>query len=193
MINKSLPQAWNTLISSEDEPFMDLFNDMLEKISGFRAEPEEIAEFFAKNRTKLLVLKEESLQTTRRTKKSEHTIQPKEEKTSNYVRTGFTGKNINAFIFNNKKYKVNSWQQLLSDICEEMGNLHKNDFNKVLSLRGIKRPYFTKTPNDLRVPKKIKGTDIFVETHWSANGIVKLCKDVLSLFGYKDDLKIEYH
>ena len=34
IIRKSLPKAWNTLISSEDESFMDFFNDMLEKVSG---------------------------------------------------------------------------------------------------------------------------------------------------------------
>lgn len=191
IIEKALPQAWNTLISSEDESFMDLFNDMLEKISGYRAEPEELAEFLAKKGTKLLILEEQSLQVKRRTRKSEYETQPEEGKTSNYVRTGFTGKSINTFIFNNKKYEAKSWQQLLSIICEVVSNLHKNDFNKVLSLRGTKKPYFTKNRDELRIPKKIKGTDIFVETHLSANGIVKLCKDVLSLFGYKDSLKIE--
>jgi len=191
IIKKALPQAWNTLISSEDESFMDLFNDMLEKISGYRAEPEELAEFLEKNKARLLILKEQSLQVKKRTRKSEYETQIEGERTSNYVRTGFTKKKINAFIFNNKKYEAKSWQQLLSIICEEVSNLHKNDFNRVLSLRGTKRPYFTKNPDELRIPKKIKGTDMFVETHWSANSIVKLCENVLSLFGYKNSLKIE--
>ncbi len=190
-IEKLLPQAWNTLISSEDEPFMDLFNDILEKISGYRAEPEELTEFLAKNRAKLLILEGQSLQTKGRIIKSEYKTQPEEEKTNNYIRTGFTGKSISLFIFNNKKHRTRSWRQLLLIICEEVNNLHKDNFNKVLSLRGTKRPYFTKNPNELRVPEKIKGTDIFVETHWSANGIVRLCEDVLSLFGHKDSLKIE--
>ena len=38
--------------------------------------------------------------------------------------------------------------------------------------------------NELK--ERTKGKDIFVETHFSANSIVKLCEDVLSLFGYKD-------
>jgi len=54
--------------------------------------------------------------------------------------------------------------------------------------------YFTKNSNKLRIPEKIKGTDIFVEINLSANGIVKMCSDVLSLFGYsKEDFTIEAH
>ncbi len=191
LIKRSLPQAWNTLISSEDESFIDLFNNMLEKVSGYRAESEEIAEFLAQNKTGLLISEEQPTQVTRRTREIEHLPQLEEEKTSTYVRTGFTGKGINAFIFNNKKYEAKSWKQLLLTICYEVNNLHKKDFDKVLLLKGRKRPYFTKNANELRVPEKIKGTDIFVETNLSANSIVSLCEDVLSLFGYKDSLKIE--
>ncbi len=191
IIKKSLPQAWNTLISSEDETFIDLFNNMLEKVSGYRAESEEIAEFLTKNRTRLLILEEPPIQVSRRTREIEPQPQVEEEKTSTYVRSGYSGKGISAFIFNNKKYEARSWKQLLLGICDEINNLHKKDFDKVLSLKGRKRPYFTKNANELRVPEKIKSTDIFVETNLSANSIVSLCEDVLSLFGYKDSLKIE--
>lgn len=191
IIKKTLPQAWNTLIFSEDESFIDLFNNTIEKISGFRAEPEEMAEFLERNRTKLVLSEEQIPQPTRRTRIQTVTQLTKEEKTSGYVRTGFTGKGITGFIFNNKKYNANSWKQLLMIICEEIYNLHKKDFDKVLSLKGRKRPYFTQNANELRIPEKVKGTDVCVETNLSANSIVSLCEDVLSLYGYKDSLKIE--
>ena len=191
IIQKSLPQAWNTLISSEDESFMDLFNDMLEKISGYRAEPEEIAEFIEKHKNSLLIFEKQAQQIIRRTREIGDITQPAEEKISSYARAGFTGKNIKAFIFNNKKYDIRSWKQLLLILCEEVYNLHKTNFDNVLSLRGTKRIYFAKNPSGMREPRKIEGTDIFVETHWNANKIVNMCEDVLSLFGYKDVLKIE--
>lgn len=187
-----LPKAWNTLISSnEDEPIIELFNDTLEKISGFRSSPQEIAEFLEKNRAKLLILEEQPTQVIRKAREIEYLPENEEEKTSKYIRTGFTGKSINSFIFNDKKYEAKSWKQLLLAICDELNNLHKKDFDRVLSLKGRKRPYFTKNQNELRVPDKIKGTDIFVETNLSANSMISLCEDVLSLFGYKDSLKIE--
>lgn len=191
-IKKSLPQAWNALVSSkEDTAFIDLFNDMLEKISGYRAESQEIADFLANNRVKLILSEEGISQPTRRTRTPEITTSTEEEKISTYVRTGFTGKGITGFVFNNKKYEATSWKELLLTICEKLYILHKKDFSKILTLKGRKRPYFTLNVNELRVPEKIKGTDIFVETNLSANSIVSLCEDALSLFGYKDSLKIE--
>jgi len=57
---------------------------------------------------------------------------------------------------------------------------------------GRKRPYFTRNPNELRNPKRINNTDIYIETNLSANSIVKLSKSIISLFGYKEnDLSIE--
>jgi len=191
IIKKFLPQAWNTLISSEDESFIDLFNNMLEKISGYRAESEEIAEFLAKNRARLLISEEQPIQVSRRTREIESVPQIEKERASAYVRSGYTGKGINAFVFNNKRYEARSWKLLLLSVCNEINKLHKKDFEKVLSLKGRKRPYFTKNANELRVPEKIRGTDIFVETNLSANSIVSLCEDVLSLFGYKNSLQIE--
>ena len=191
IIKKSLPEAWNTLISSEDETFIDLFNNMLEKVSGYRAESEEIADFLAKNRAKLLILEEQPIQISRRKREIEPQPLFEEEKTSKYARSGYTGKGISAFIFNNKKYEARSWKQLLLGVCYEINNLHKKDFEKVLSLKGRKRPYFTKNANELRVPEKIIDTDLFVETNLSANSIVSLCEDVVSLFGYKDSFKIQ--
>jgi hypothetical protein len=76
-------------------------------------------------------------------------------------------------------------------VFEEVRKSHLKDFDKVLSLKGRKRPYFTKSSDELRNPEKIKGTDIFVETNLSSNAIVNLCEEVSSLFGYKDGLKIE--
>ncbi|MEK0351073.1 MAG: hypothetical protein QQN60_07595, partial [Nitrosopumilus sp.] len=60
-----------------------------------------------------------------------------------------------------------------------------------LSLVGRKRPYFTKNDSLLRNAKQIGKTSIFVETNLNANSIVKLCYDVISIFGYsKNDLRI---
>jgi hypothetical protein len=44
----------------------------------------------------------------------------------------------------------------------------------------------------LRDPERINNTDIYVETHFSANRIVELSKRIIRLFGYKEsDLSIE--
>jgi len=81
---------------------------------------------------------------------------------------------------------------MLVTIANFVASTHKDEFEKVLSLRGRKQPYFTKNSRELRSPKKINNTDIYVETHFSADMIVELSKRIIRLFGYKeDDLSIE--
>ncbi|MBI5968772.1 MAG: restriction endonuclease subunit R [Deltaproteobacteria bacterium] len=48
-INKNLPRAWNKIISEPDELLVDLINETLEKICGYRAEPEKIVSFINEN------------------------------------------------------------------------------------------------------------------------------------------------
>jgi hypothetical protein len=70
--------------------------------------------------------------------------------------------------------------------------LHKDKFEKVLTLRGRKNPYYTKNENELRIPTKIEKTDIYMETNLSANSIVKIAQNLISLFGYEsENLSIE--
>lgn len=44
-VRQNLPKAWQKLISEPDETLVELVNDTLEKISGYRAEKNEIIEF----------------------------------------------------------------------------------------------------------------------------------------------------
>ncbi|WP_316968377.1 hypothetical protein [Candidatus Methanocrinis alkalitolerans] len=85
------------------------------------------------------------------------------------------------------KYEVDSWRNMLLKICDIMQESHKDQFEKVLTLSGRKRPYFTKNPGELRSSERIKGTDIYVEINLSANMIVRISKNIISLFGYADD------
>jgi len=105
--------------------------------------------------------------------------------------SGFTGKKVSAFKFNNQTYEVRFWIDVLCRISEILYQTHRSDFNKVLSLKGRKRPYYTKDESLLRVSQIIEGTNIFVEANLSSNSIFKLCQDVIALFGYTNtDLKI---
>lgn len=104
---------------------------------------------------------------------------------------GFKGKKVSAFKFNNQTYEVRFWIDILCRISEILYQMHRSDFNQVLTLKGRKRPYYTKDESLLRIPQIIEGTNIFVETNLSSNSIVKLCHDAIGLFGYTNsDLKI---
>jgi len=119
------------------------------------------------------------------------TIQKPARQAKKTTKTSYTGTKVSSFIFNNKTYEVRFWIDVLVRISEILFQTHRNDFNKVLSLVGRKRPYYTHDETLLRDPQIIEKTNIYVEANLSANSIVKLCYNVIGVFGYpKSDLEI---
>jgi len=118
-------------------------------------------------------------------------IQKTSRKTKQVISGSFAGKKVTSFTFNSITYEVRFWIDVLTRVSEILHQTHRSDFTQVLTLQGRKRPYYTKDESLLRVPQIIEGTNVFVETNLSSNSIVKLCHDVIALFGYtKTDLKI---
>jgi predicted type IV restriction endonuclease len=187
-LEQTLPKAWNKIIEETDDLLIDLINETAEKICGFKADTELVERFLSKNKDALLISTtsaKPSLPIRRRvSSSSQSSIQT--------VSGGYTRKSISSFYFRGSKYDVRSWKDLLIKLCEIFNATHKNDFDKTLNIVGKKRPYFTRNKNELRAPQKVNDTNIYVETNLSANRIVKICSDMLAVFGYTDnDLKID--
>jgi hypothetical protein len=109
------------------------------------------------------------------------------EKTNNYK-----GKSITAFTFNGTKHEVKRWKDLLIKICYEIQSKHPRIFDKVLVLSGNKRAYFSHYADELKYPYKIEGTDIYVETNFSSDQVMKVIVNMLNLFGYTpESLELE--
>lgn len=183
VIKETLPKAWSKLISEPDELLVDLLAEATEKLCGYKPEHSAVEDFISANFSKIVAPYRPAAE-----KKAEIQKTPSHMK----INGSYIGKSVTAFKFKGTRYEVRFWKDILIETCNIMSNMHRNNFEKVLILQGRKRPYFTKNVNELRLPEKIKNTNIFVETNLSANGIVKMCLDVLSLFGYsKEDLTIE--
>ncbi|MEA3474919.1 MAG: restriction endonuclease subunit R [Candidatus Cloacimonadota bacterium] len=185
IIQLTIKKAWNKIISESDDLLVDLLNETTEKLCGYKATDEQIENFLSKNKDSLII--------------SEIQVQkpvsyPKTEKIQRVftkTKSRYSGKSISSFIFRGTEYEVRFWKDVLITLCDVIVSTNKNEFDKVLSLVGRKRPYYTKNGNELRKHKKIKHTNIYVETNLSANSIVDLCYRTISLFGYsKNDLKI---
>jgi hypothetical protein len=73
-----------------------------------------------------------------------------------------------------------------------MAELQKDRFNEILTISGIKRPFFSKNSADLKSANQIEGTDVFAEVNLNSDGILKLSKNVIAMFGYPEsDLSID--
>lgn len=183
LIKETLTKAWNKLISEPDELLIDLIAENTEKLCGYKPDHSTVEDFISANLSEIEISHRPGI---------ERKVDLPRRKVSTGKIESYIGKSVTAFTFKNRRYEVRFWKDILIKICNLMNSIHRNDFERVLSLQGRKRPYFTKNANELRIPEKIEGTDIFVEINLSANSIVKMCLDVLSLFGYsEEDFNIE--
>lgn len=173
ILKDTLPKAWNKIISEADELLIELINETTEKICGYKADSELVEQFLSRHRNQLVI----------------STVPPTKSVSGSY-----SGKSISSFSFRGSQYEVRFWKDLLITLCDILNATNRSHFDKILSIVGRKRPYFTHNANELRVPQKINNTNIFVETNLSANNIVKICLDMLAVFGYSSsDLRIEAH
>jgi hypothetical protein len=108
------------------------------------------------------------------------------------ISQSFADMSIQSFRFNDHKYPVRAWDDVLSTLCEYFASAHAKDFEKVLWISDDQKTCFSRNADQLRIPEKIKGTDIFVETKMTPDEVVKTAEKLLEEFGYnKNDLSIE--
>ena len=114
-----------------------------------------------------------------------------------YVAGDYSYKKINSFVFRGKTYQRQPgkikipFKGMLIIVLTDIYKSHPDKFDECLIIKGRTRDYFSKNMDDLYSPKQIDNAGYYVETNLSANDIVKLLKDVMRLFEYKEsDLKI---
>ena len=104
----------------------------------------------------------------------------------------YTDKFIKSFSFNGNTYKVQSWVEMLTTLCHYFASTNQKDFEKVLWISNHQKTRFSRYGDQLRIPEKIKKTDIYVETKLSPDEVVRTSAKLLAEFGYsKDDLEID--
>lgn len=189
ILRETLHKAWNKIITEPDELLIGLINDTTEKLCRYKADSGFIEQFLSTNRSQFLLSETQPSKISLKAVKRKAPSMAKPKAIEDYK-----GKSITCFYFKNRRYEVRFWWNLLVELSSIIYSLHKNEFEKVLELRGTKRPYFSRNKNELRCSGKISNSNIFVEIHGGANNIVKRCYDLLALFGYSQgDLRIEAH
>jgi hypothetical protein len=97
----------------------------------------------------------------------------------------YIDKEIKSYTFNGKTNPVRYWEDLLTGLCDYFAAIHSKDFEKVLWISGEDKTYFSRYSDQLRIPEKIKRSDIYVETKLSPDEIVKTSRSLLREFGYE--------
>jgi hypothetical protein len=94
------------------------------------------------------------------------------------------------FIFNGEKNKIRFWKDMLPKVCSIMASRHKERFDKdIFTIKGDKNIYFSRIKEELKQsPEPIEGTDIYVETGFAKGMLLRITRDVVTLFGYSEDI-----
>ena len=208
-----IPEAWNKIISLPNMIFVELLRESTEKICGCRVEAKLIERFLEKHLDKWLVTNRPATTSAPPPKVIEvsktslnasdvsaprlnasdvsapklnasDVSAPKLKKTLKKPES-YIDKEIKSYTFNGKTNPVRYWEDLLTGLCDYFAAIHSKDFEKVLWISGEDKTYFSRYSDQLRIPEKIKGSDIYVETKLGPDEIVKTSRSLLSEFGYE--------
>lgn len=103
------------------------------------------------------------------------------------------GAKIVAYELWGERHEVRTWKAMLVGVAEDLHQRHGRGFDRILTLRGRKYPHASRDPDKLAATPKLVGTsEIYIETHGSAEQLKHQAGKFLKLFGHSaDDLRIE--
>jgi len=202
-----LPEAWNQIISQPNKIFVELLSDQTEKLSRYKVNAKSIEKFLDKHMDKWLVKNvagtgaappSATLATdildldAEMSSANPKPPKPSQRKEPVEIHQSYADLSIRSFRFNGSNYPVRAWDEVLPTLCEYFASTQTKDFEKVLWISDDQKTCFSRYSDQLRIPEKIKGTDIFVETRLTPDEVVKTAKKLLMEFGYdRNDLSID--
>lgn len=112
----------------------------------------------------------------------------------------YTHKRPAGFEIFGVRKEAKEWKGVFVGTCEVLAQKDIKKFESFVgdkTMQGRKVPYFCKTSNGVRAPRKIAGTDIYVMTNMNANQIRNVIVKMLRKYGikindYKLFLKADY-
>ena len=199
-----LPKAWNQIISQSNKIFIELLSLQTEKLCGYKVDIKSIETFLGKHVDEWLITDIPSTVTAPPSASLESEIVDSKDKpastTPEDIRNNekettlesYAEKSIKSFSFIGHSHIVRAWEEVLPILCEYLASTHEKDFEKVLWISDNQKPYFSRYSDQLRIPEKIKETDIFVETRIKPDEVAKTALKLIEAFGYsQDDLSID--
>jgi len=199
-----LPEAWNQIISQPNKIFVELLSEQTEKLCRYKVDSKSIQKFLYKHMDKWLVknvtgtgaappsatMATDILDLEEELSSVKPTISRKKEPVE--ISQSFADLSIRSFRFNGHEHPVRDWDEVLPTLCDYFATTHTKDFEKVLWISDDQKICFSRNSDQLRIPERIKKTDIFVETKMTPEQVVNTAEKLLEEFGYdRNDLSID--
>ena len=214
-----LPEAWNLILTQPNKIFVELLSEQTEKLCRYKLDAKTVEKFIAKHQDKwllhnkgsavaappaaamepeILELHDELPKGSSKTLSSTDTSLSSTDTslgatdTTIKLANSYRDKKIESYSFNGNTYKVESWVEMLTGLSDYFASANRKDFEKVLWISNDQKARYSRYGDQLRIPEKVKRTDIYVETKLTPEEVVRTSCQLLAEFGYsKDDLEIE--
>lgn len=183
-LEEYVPRAWQKLVSDPDETLIELLIDTTEKLCGFRPEIQTIEEFLAS-----IAAGDQVALPHPPAKPDRGAIGPEVSRTPKGPTTVSSNsrRQITGFVLFGKRESCRTWQELLLQVAADLNRRHAKDFSRIETLEGTKMRYYSRNQNELIKPKPIPGSAYFATTYLSSKAIEQRCRDLLALFGHRDE------
>ncbi len=186
ILRDALPKAWYKILNDPDDLLVEILIETTEKISGFRPEIEDVEKFIIDIQRSIVSKPEDPSPPMKPV--PVNVLKPKPV---TYPEGSYINRRIKSFQLLGKTHHPRTWKELLVFVSEEMYRRHSPEFSRCLSLRGSRMSYFSQQPNELSQPVQIAGSNFFVETKLNSNAIVRRSRELMGLFGYREnDLQV---
>jgi predicted type IV restriction endonuclease len=193
-----IPEAWNQMIGQPNNIFVEILGETTERICGYKPDSGMIHQFLKEHREKLLLKNipdarktAEKLLETFFEDEKETPPKPPRPEFSAPGRKSYAEASIKSFDFNGQTQAVRSWEEMLIWFCDYFASNYPTNFEKVLWISDEQKPRFSRYSDQLRIPEKIKRTNIYVETKMNPDEILRTTEDLLLEFGCRrEDLTI---
>ena len=160
--------GWRQVVLGLQDGLVELIATAAEQRTGYRPEVRQVRRVLTESRSELLPL-------------AEGRAGPAS------ASGGSSRRRPASFTFLSETQSVSSWPDLLVRVCLLMRQRHPEDFEKVLEVRGRERPYFSRSAEDLNVPKPVGDTGIYASCQGAGSLIEQRARRVVELFGYPAD------
>ena len=186
-LNTKLPEIWSRMVQEPDGKLVELFIERAYEELNLRPTAEQVK----------AVLRGSPVPTVAPTEPSAPAVGPQQQKPEprdpqRKRRSPRRGVKIVAYELWGERHEVSTWRGLLVGVAEALHQRHGQGLDRILDLQGRKHPYASRNENDVRAPKAVGTSGIYIRTNLSSSMIKRRTNELLELFGHSADaLRIE--
>lgn len=187
---EALPEAWNQLLAPPNKILVEILSESTERLCGHRADAKLVEKFIDSHFSGWLLEAPSGFKAVDAMERDDLLASGSDDRVLPEVPLRlkrYADKRIKSFGINGHTQNVRNWEEMLLSLCEFFAATHSQEFEKVLWISDDQQPYFSTYSDQLRIPEKIKKTNIYVETKLNPDQIVKIADDLLAEFGYGPD------